>query len=757
MTRRCADDAGATTVKFCVDCRSFGTKSLAHDKLAEFQGPALLVYNDSQFSDEDFDSIQSIGDSKKRGQLAKTGRFGIGFNSCYHLTELPTFLSRNFLVMFDPQAKFLPDINPANPGKRIDILSPTVHEHFGDQIAPFKAFGADLQRVFAGTLFRLPLRTHAQAGSSRLSSKVHSPADVQQLLQEFMAEAQHCLLFLKNVASIEALVWEEAAAAPRSEWVCALANTGPELAAARARVPAQVAQAQKTALTEKKLAFKHTQSDYELRVRVTRGGAGVGPGEAGDGHDGVGQPWMEQRWMVSVACGDGASRAGRLACHPDNYHLKLVPWVGVAAAMGTVGACEGGVTGRAFCFLPLPAETGLPVHVNGYFELSSNRRDIWRGDDMAGEGRTRAEWNRALLEDVVAPTYARLLQRIAGTDGLAPAQLEWYYSIWAKCASSGGLQEPWSSLARQVYACLHHLPCLYVPPPLSAGVPSSGRQGTWVAPKEAMYVGMAGDAGATVRQALLEDGKPIVCVPDSVRESFAAADLALEEASPAWMRQHMAQSKVAAVWRTKGQARADTRLTLLEYCLADLDADADPRSPSGSKYAELCGLALVPAADGSSQTVARKGEGPAAALEGSLLVGDAAECGILYSLASTMVEPTLPDTVMLHMRSRAIAAYTNIHTLTAADVAACLSRVLPREWRGAAEVQWQPGKGGHPDADWLRRVWAYLEKDEARPGGPGRSGAALASFRDWPLLPTLEGTLCALGDIGPAAGQGTKV
>ena len=36
-----------------------------------------------------------------------------------------------------------------------------------------------------------------------------------------------------------------------------------------------------------------------------------------------------------------------------------------------------GQVGRAFCFLPLPVCTGLPVHVNGYFELSSNRRDIW--------------------------------------------------------------------------------------------------------------------------------------------------------------------------------------------------------------------------------------------------------------------------------------------------------------------------------------------------------------------------------------------
>jgi len=31
--------------------------------------------------------------------------------------------------------------------------------------------------------------------------------------------------------------------------------------------------------------------------------------------------------------------------------------------------------GRAFCFLPLPAETGLPVHVNGY-KCSKNKYSL---------------------------------------------------------------------------------------------------------------------------------------------------------------------------------------------------------------------------------------------------------------------------------------------------------------------------------------------------------------------------------------------
>ncbi|KAL0374330.1 UNVERIFIED_CONTAM: Sacsin, partial [Sesamum radiatum] len=65
--------------------------------------------------------------------------------------------------------------------------------------------------------------------------------------------------------------------------------------------------------------------------------------------------------------------------------------------------------GRAFCFLPLPVKTGFRVHINGYFEVSSNRRGIWYGDDMDRSGKIRSIWNRLLLEDVVAPSFAKLL------------------------------------------------------------------------------------------------------------------------------------------------------------------------------------------------------------------------------------------------------------------------------------------------------------------------------------------------------------
>lgn len=49
-----ADDAGAREVRLCLDLRKHGTVGLPTPVLAQFQGPALMVYNDGVFTDTDF-------------------------------------------------------------------------------------------------------------------------------------------------------------------------------------------------------------------------------------------------------------------------------------------------------------------------------------------------------------------------------------------------------------------------------------------------------------------------------------------------------------------------------------------------------------------------------------------------------------------------------------------------------------------------------------------------------------------------------
>ena len=104
-----------------------------------------------------------------------------------------------------------------------------------------------------------------------------------------------------------------------------------------------------------------------------------------------------------VVSGLMGGEARRLSCEETSRHLKLVPLGAVAACIsrksvrsrihsdllglgsmagldiGTgTGSCFPQISGQAFCFLPLPVRTQLPVHTNAYWELSANRRDIWR-------------------------------------------------------------------------------------------------------------------------------------------------------------------------------------------------------------------------------------------------------------------------------------------------------------------------------------------------------------------------------------------
>ena len=81
-----ADDAGASLVQFFVDSRHHGSSGLVSPALAGHQGPALISANDAMFSDKDWEGIQSLQKSVKAEDPFKVGRFGIGFNSVYHIS-----------------------------------------------------------------------------------------------------------------------------------------------------------------------------------------------------------------------------------------------------------------------------------------------------------------------------------------------------------------------------------------------------------------------------------------------------------------------------------------------------------------------------------------------------------------------------------------------------------------------------------------------------------------------------------------------
>ena len=58
---------------------------------------------------------------------------------------------------------------------------------------------------------------------------------------------------------------------------------------------------------------------------------------------------------------------------------------------------------------------GLPVHINGYFELSSNRRNIWHSSlssESSGAGKQKSDWNIVLLEVLHQVTSCSMLSSV---------------------------------------------------------------------------------------------------------------------------------------------------------------------------------------------------------------------------------------------------------------------------------------------------------------------------------------------------------
>ena len=196
-----ADDAEATEVNICYDAR---THSQEKDKLffpgmIDSHGPALVVHNNKVFSDEDFENITKLASTIKQKKHLKIGKFGVGFCSVYHVTDVPSFLSRDRLYIFDPTLEHLgKEIrSPALPGKRLKFRTRIIQN--SKQLDPYEnLFGFDGRERYDGTMFRLPFRK----SPSELSGKCYTENTAMELLEDIYHCSESLVLFLQHVQTI---------------------------------------------------------------------------------------------------------------------------------------------------------------------------------------------------------------------------------------------------------------------------------------------------------------------------------------------------------------------------------------------------------------------------------------------------------------------------------------------------------------------------------------------------------------------------
>ena len=322
-----ADDAGAKEVTICYDARthSVDADSLLYQGMAECHGPALLVHNSATFSDEDFENITKLAGATKEDKPLKIGKFGIGFCSVYHITDIPSFISGKWLYIFDPIVKYLgEDVNDrSRPGKKLSFTESIVHE--SQQLLPYKGlFGFDQNKAYEGTLFRFPFRTSA----SEISNDIYDENRVQDLLSDLRKAGSKLLLFLNNIKHIT---------------FC------------------QIDDKDKTMdplFTITRRVCGSLRAILPMNTQLLNIHCGNGSKDKKSGTD--------ELWLVASERGDIDKPAiATVACLIQKTETRYIPQQ---------------IDGEMFCYLPLALKTGLPLHVSANFAVQKDRTGIHESD-----------------------------------------------------------------------------------------------------------------------------------------------------------------------------------------------------------------------------------------------------------------------------------------------------------------------------------------------------------------------------------------
>ncbi|KIO21524.1 hypothetical protein M407DRAFT_80267, partial [Tulasnella calospora MUT 4182] len=180
------DDAGAKKQGFILDTRTFGSASLVGSELHVCQGPAIIATNDGYFNPENWESITTILNSSKTQDENSTGKYGLGFRSCYHITDNPHILSGDKLLILDPHAR----VEEYQGGVELDTrrvpnqAGEIEREVYKDHFTTFSAVLKPEHKVYPGTAIRLPLRL--PGFESKLKSTPTDVADARKMFQDFI-------------------------------------------------------------------------------------------------------------------------------------------------------------------------------------------------------------------------------------------------------------------------------------------------------------------------------------------------------------------------------------------------------------------------------------------------------------------------------------------------------------------------------------------------------------------------------------------
>ena len=428
-----------------------------------------------------------------------------------------------------------------------------------------------------------------------------------------------------------------------------------------------------------------------------------------------GAPTTSEAWMVLNALGSSKECIDIASRELKKNNSKMIPWVGLAVKV--MGETEG----NAFCFLPLPIKTGLPWHVNAFFELASNRREIWQGGDLSGSGKNRADWNIALLTESVPSLLSRMLLEMSQISG------EKIWDLFPPPPET--LQPPWSQLSLAFYS--KHLDTINI----------FRCQNSNLLQRASRLLFLDTSSRSCELQSLCTSLDLPIVAPDCplwIEDLICRLTPGTNRLSPELLVQRLRN-----VVTSNGAEKLLSILSsqpshvLLSYILSGVRMDPQGLIASTSLISELDGLPILPLLDGKFGAIRTKGGVLHSHSSSFIIPQSAAEQLLLMPAPHLSLDTTsLPHTLLLSLTSQSNLITLSTHALNEL----VLPHLKPNSVDSVVFAQYER----FVDRDWLKVLWRWLLDKPALE----------ISQITWPIVPIRGGQLVKLSNtiLIPAPG-----
>ena len=434
---------------------------------------------------------------------------------------------------------------------------------------------------YKGTLFWFPLRETP----SELSDTCYDGSKVLDLFKSFRSEAVHSLLFLKSLCKVELYCRgsdsEYDLASGEAFFSVELEDTdnrtGDASSILYSRTDNSLQRERKRFLDDVKSACGKIPSDdivceahptFKTRYKTT---------QSSDTEEQV------SNWLV-INVYKGGTMSDKLKQLVSDTELSYMPYVGAAVPLTSN---EEPLKGHVFCFLPLPQEkkslTGLPVHFNGFFALSQNRRHLkWASDDQEKLHMHRdksIEWNECLVNEVLPGVYMRLIKEMIKISKDNDSTQEAVAAVYRCIPNESIVDNKWEGCTTELFRQLILTEFVFVT-----------KQSKWVQLHQPLYTmfdkqNISNDQKGTVIKLLKShDNVEITDVPDHIW------DLLKRRACP----RDISPAELCKIIRSEDvytkAIDANEKLSLLQYITKD------------NNFGLLEGLELIPLENGTFTT-----------------------------------------------------------------------------------------------------------------------------------------------------------